>query len=104
MFPINDDTSKANGKPFVNRGLIATNVIVFIYETIITSYFSNNLVKFELFSNYGAIPNRIISGQNLASLFTSMFIHASIVHLLGNKFFIYVLAIIWKVVLVTLNI
>lgn len=90
MFPINDDAPKTNGKPFVTYGLIAINIIIFIYEIIITSYFSNNLVKFELFSNYGAVPNFILSGQNLISLFTSMFMHGSIAHLLGNMFFLYV--------------
>lgn len=90
MFPINDDAPRTNGKPFINYGLIAINIIVFIYEIIITSNFSNNLVKFHLFSNYGAVPDLILSGQNLVSLFTSMFMHGSIAHLIGNMFFLYV--------------
>jgi membrane associated rhomboid family serine protease len=90
MFPINDDAPTTNGKPFVNYGLIAINIISFIYEIIITSYFSNKLATIELYSNYGAVPNLVLSGQNLASLFTSMFMHGSIAHLLGNMFFLYV--------------
>ena len=90
MFPINDDAPKTNGKPFVNYGLIAINIIIFIYEIIITSYFSNRVATIELFSNYGAVPNLILSGQNLTSLFTSMFMHGSIAHLMGNMFFLYV--------------
>lgn len=90
MFPINDDAPTTNGKPFVNYGLIAINIIIFIYEIIITSYFSNKLATIELYSNYGAIPSLVLSGQNLASLFTSMFMHGSIAHLLGNMFFLYV--------------
>ena len=90
MFPINDDAPKINGRPFINYGLIAINVIIFIYEMIITSNFSNNLAKFILFTNYGAIPNLILSGQNLTSLFSSMFMHGSIAHLVGNMIFLYV--------------
>ena len=90
MFPINDDAPTTNGKPFVNYGLIAINIIIFIYEIIITSYFSNKLATIELYSNYGAVPSLVLSGQNLASLFTSMFMHGSIAHLLGNMFFLYV--------------
>ena len=78
MFPINDDAPQINGRPFINYGLIAINVIIFIYEMIITSNFSNKLAQFVLFTNYGAIPNLILSGQNLPSLFSSMFMHGSI--------------------------
>ena len=69
MFPINDDAPQINGRPFINYGLIAINVIIFIYEMIFTSNFSNKLAQFVLFTNYGAIPNLIISGQNLTFTF-----------------------------------
>jgi membrane associated rhomboid family serine protease len=90
MFPINDDAPQINGRPFINYGLIAINVIIFIYEMIITSNFSNRFAQFMLFTNYGAIPNLILSGQNLPSLFTSMFMHGSIAHIIGNMIFLYV--------------
>lgn len=90
MFPINDDAPRTIGRPFINYGLIAINIIVFIYEAIVTSYFSNSLAQFNLFSNYGAVPNLILSGQNLGSLFTSMFMHGGIAHLIGNLIFLYV--------------
>jgi membrane associated rhomboid family serine protease len=57
---------------------------------IITSNFSSVSAQSFLFSNYGAVPNLILSGQNLFSLFSSMFLHGSIAHLLGNMFFLYV--------------
>ena len=90
MFPIHDDAPKTNGRPFINYGLIALNILIFIYEVFVTSNFSNNLVTFNLFSNYGAVPNLILSGQNFAPLFTSIFMHSSIAHLVGNMFFLYV--------------
>lgn len=90
MFPIHDDTPRMNGRPYVNYGLIGINILILIYEAIITSNFTNRLAVVELYSNYGSIPDLILSGQNLGSLFSSMFMHGSIAHLLGNMFFLYV--------------
>ncbi len=90
MFPIHDDTPRANGRPFINYSLIGINIIVFIYEIIITGNFSNRIAVNELFTNYGSVPDLILSGQNLGSLFSSMFMHGGIAHILGNMFFLYV--------------
>ena len=90
MFPYNDDAPSTIGRPFINYGLIAVNILIFIYEMVITSNFSNISAQSTLFSNYGAVPNLILSGQNLFSLISSMFLHGSIAHLLGNMFFLYV--------------
>jgi membrane associated rhomboid family serine protease len=90
MFPIHDDTPRLHGRPYVNYGLIGINVVIFIYEVIVTNNFSNRSAVIALFYNYGSIPELILSGQNLGSLFSSMFMHGSILHLLGNMFFLYV--------------
>ncbi|MBA2268141.1 MAG: rhomboid family intramembrane serine protease [Nitrosopumilus sp.] len=90
MFPIHDDTPRLNGRPYVNYGLIGINIVIFIYEVIITANFSNRAAVITLYSNYGSIPELLLSGQNLGSLFSSMFMHGSIAHLLGNMFFLYV--------------
>lgn len=90
MFPIHDDAPRMNGRPYVNYSLIGINIIIFIYEVIITSNFSNRFAVVNLYSNYGSIPDLVMSGQNLGSLFSSMFMHGSIAHLLGNMFFLYV--------------
>ena len=90
MFPIHDDTPRLNGRPYVNYGLIGMNIVIFIYEVIVTSNFSNRSAVIALFYNYGSIPDLILSGQNLGSLFSSMFMHGGIAHLLGNMFFLHV--------------
>lgn len=90
MFPIHDDTPRVNGRPFINYSLIGINIIIFIYEIIITGNFSNRIAVNELYTNYGSVPDLILSGQNLGSLFSSMFMHGSIAHILGNMFFLYV--------------
>lgn len=90
MFPIHDDNPRLHGRPFINYGLIGVNVIVFIYEVIITSNFSNPIAVENLFTYYGSIPNQLLSGQNIGSIFSSMFMHGGIAHIVGNMFFLYV--------------
>ena len=41
MFPIHDDTERMHGRPYLNYGMIAINVIVFIWQASATSFFSN---------------------------------------------------------------
>ena len=69
MFPIHDDTPRINGRPIVNYSLIGVNIIVFICEVIVTGNFSNRTVVNDLYSNYGSIPDLVLAGQNLGSLF-----------------------------------
>lgn len=41
-------------------------------------------------SNLGVIPTLIVRGQNLWTLFTSMFMHADFMHLFGNMLYLWV--------------
>jgi len=41
-------------------------------------------------SIYGLIPNVVLQGSHLFTFFTSMFLHANIIHLGGNMLFLYV--------------
>ena len=89
MFPVHDDTERIHGRPYLNYGLIAVNIIVFIYEVVATGYFSNEAATNALLQRYGAIPNHVLSG-NISSIFTSMFLHGGIAHLVGNMVFLFV--------------
>jgi membrane associated rhomboid family serine protease/HSP20 family molecular chaperone IbpA len=89
MFPIHDDTERIHGRPYVNYSLIAINVIVFVWEVIVTGYFSDQQAVAEIFTNYGAIPIFILNGD-LVSILTSMFLHGGIAHLIGNMVFLFV--------------
>ncbi len=89
MFPIHDDTERIHGRPYVNYSLIAINVIVFVWEIIVTGYFSDQQAVAEIFSKYGAIPKFILNGDVL-SILTSMFLHSGIPHLIGNMVFLFV--------------
>jgi membrane associated rhomboid family serine protease len=89
MFPIHDDTERIHGRPYVNYSLIAINVIVFVWEIIVTGFFSDQQAVAEIFSKYGAIPIFILNGDVL-SILTSMFLHGGIAHLIGNMVFLFV--------------
>jgi len=41
-------------------------------------------------TRYGLIPNDVLHGNRLSTLFTSMFIHADLIHLGGNMLFLYI--------------
>ncbi len=92
MFPIHDETARIHGRPYVNYGLIAVNVIVFIWEALVTGFFTDIQATNELFNFYGAVPHQIIYDPlgSVPSIFTSMFMHGGIAHIIGNMIFLFV--------------
>jgi rhomboid protease GluP len=68
--------------------LIAVNVIVYIYTSVVGGNFleTNNFLIYQ----YGQVGGLVIYGGAYYQLVTSMFIHASIVHLAGNMIFLLV--------------
>jgi membrane associated rhomboid family serine protease len=89
MFPVHDDTERIHGRPYLNYGLIAVNSVAFIFEVVITGYFTNQSATIGFLEKYGAIPNQVLSG-NISSIITSMFLHGGIAHLIGNMVFLFV--------------
>lgn len=85
FFPIGDDQVKGGYFPFFSYTFIAINVLVFFYQA------SLSVPEFEQFVyTYGSIPNETLAGQNTFTLFTSMFLHGSWMHLLGNMLFLWI--------------
>jgi membrane associated rhomboid family serine protease len=64
--------------------IIAANILVFL-QSIINPESYNQLIQ-----NYGLVPEEIMRGENLLSLITSMFLHANILHVGLNMFFLLV--------------
>lgn len=87
FFPIGDDQVNGGFKPYVSYSLIAINVLIFIYEVSLPS---GQLAGF--ITDHGTIPQEIVHGQDLYTLFTSMFMHAGWMHLIGNMLFLWVFA------------
>jgi membrane associated rhomboid family serine protease len=83
MFPIGDDNSARRIVPLVTYALIALNVLFFLMELGSSEGF---ILKWSFVSNrFLANP----SGDFL-TLFSSMFMHASWLHLLGNMLYLWI--------------
>jgi membrane associated rhomboid family serine protease len=86
MLPIQDEI-RAHRFPFVNYSLIALNIIVFILELMAGPNLETALYEIAL------IPANVTTGFDLGDLkaiFTSMFLHAGLSHLLGNMIYLWI--------------
>ena len=87
IFPIGDDQVKGGYFPILSYTFIALNVLVFLYQASLSG------PGFEQFVyTYGSIPKETMAGQDMFTLFTSMFLHGSWMHLIGNMVFLWIFA------------
>jgi len=87
IFPIGDDQVKGGHFPLISYTFIALNVLVFVFQS------SMPMGQFQSFvTEYGSIPAETIRGEDLFTLITSMFLHGSWMHLLGNMLFLWIFA------------
>jgi membrane associated rhomboid family serine protease len=92
MIPIRDD-NPTHTTPFVTVGLIALNVLAFIYQLTLGP--ANELLVFR----FGAIPAELFTGARSVTdaaipptltLFSSMFLHGGLFHVAGNMLYLWV--------------
>lgn len=69
---------------------VVTYIIIGINIFVFLQSLSNPEAYNQLILDYGLIPEQIMSGENPLSLITSMFLHADIIHLAMNMFFLLV--------------
>lgn len=87
IFPIGDDQVKGGYFPLLSYTFIALNVLIFFYQASLSG------AGFEQFVyTYGSIPKETMQGQDLFTLLTSMFLHGSWMHLIGNMVFLWIFA------------
>ena len=92
FIPLRDE-NPSRTTPFINYALVAANIVVFLYEITLTGR-----AQAALASVYGTVPIRyahLLAGHGhldaaIIPLFTSMFLHGSIAHLLGNMLFLWI--------------
>ncbi|HEY7506078.1 MAG TPA: rhomboid family intramembrane serine protease [Nitrososphaera sp.] len=92
MFPLHDDTERMHGRPWLTYGMIGVNAIVFVWQAVTTGLFSNEQATIEMFRTYGAVPEKIFNDfpSSAPTIITSMFMHGSIAHIIGNMVFLFV--------------
>lgn len=81
MIPIRDH-NPSNTVPFFTYLLLGINVMIFIYSLTL----GNQLTSF--YDQFALIPNQVVNGQHVYTLITSMFLHGSFAHILGNMLFL----------------
>jgi membrane associated rhomboid family serine protease len=95
VFPLRDNAPRWTF-PYVTVGLIAVNVVVFGYQM---SLYAEGQPAVEAFvQSFGSVPARItgaLMGRyslegGLVPIFTSMFLHGGLMHLLGNMWFLWI--------------
>jgi membrane associated rhomboid family serine protease len=97
MIPIRDDTPRFS-TPYVTYFIVALNVLVFLFELSVGSQGHRQLNA--LMYEFGVVPRRYdlaLAGQgnySLSGLFlsilTSMFLHASWLHIIGNMWVLWI--------------
>lgn len=80
MIPLRDDI-RANTFCIFNIALILSNIIVYLFMLSLTS---KGYIAFIM--EYGFIPSNI----SLFNLFSSIFVHGGLMHLLGNMLFLWI--------------
>jgi membrane associated rhomboid family serine protease len=97
MFPIRDDTPRFS-TPYVTYFIIALNTVAFLFELSVGA--QSNRALNGLMYQFGVVPvhfERALAGASNASLpalsltiLTSMFLHASWLHIIGNMWFLWI--------------
>jgi membrane associated rhomboid family serine protease len=80
MIPLRS-TERVYSAATVTLILIVLNIVIFLYERLLPAGSLDYFI-----AHYGIVPDRL----RMASLFTSMFLHAGWLHLIGNMWFLWV--------------
>ncbi len=88
--PLEDEVA-APSRPVVNNALIAVNIAVFFIGITAPSLLYPGARDYgDVLQALGMVPYHIVRGEKLYTLVTSMFLHANLVHLLGNMLFLHI--------------
>jgi len=94
MFPIKDDQPRYS-TPYVNGFLIALNILIYLFQSTLDPR------SYELFARqFGVVPSHFLAflagspryplPAIIIPFFTSMFVHAGWMHVLGNMWFLFI--------------
>ena len=87
FFPIGDDQIKGGAYPFFSYTFLILNILVFLYQISL-----NPEAQMVFLEHFSTIPTYIAEGHHYGTLISSMFLHGSVMHLLGNMMFLWVFA------------
>ncbi len=87
FFPIGDENISGGAYPLFSYTFLIINIVCFLYQV--------SLPEAEIYvflDHYSTIPAYIQEGHHLGTLLSSMFLHGSWLHLIGNMLFLWVFA------------
>src|ERR1051326_2391198 len=97
MLPLRDDQPRTT-TPWVNYSIIAINLAVFAFEAWLG--INDRKAWYDFLMHYAVVPHHFqlafmgVSGYSIAgaflTIFTSMFMHAGVLHVLGNLWFLWI--------------
>ena len=87
LLPYADDEPRDPGSPWITRGLILANVLVWLKTGLDPAYAREawGVIPEQLALTWGFVP----AAPSPVTTFTSMFLHADLMHLLGNMWFLH---------------
>lgn len=89
--PLGDEDIRELGSPIVNLTLILTNIIVFVVGLTMPQILVPGARSYEdVVVSLGMVPAYIVLGERLYTVFTSMFLHGSWGHIIGNMIYLYI--------------
>src|SRR5262245_39748470 len=80
LIPLADATRRPTRFPIVTAGFIAINAVVFLIELLGGDSFV---------TRWSVIPADIVAGRGWITILTSMFMHGSWSHIIGNMIFLW---------------
>jgi membrane associated rhomboid family serine protease len=86
MFPIRDHNPSGR-TPYVVYALMVTNVLVFLLGLPIAG---DDRALWALYDAYAIVPAEIMTGTDLHTILTSMFLHGGFWHIAGNMLFLWI--------------
>lgn len=86
MFPIRDH-NPSGSTPWVVYGLIAANVVIYLMQL---PYMGDERLLMAFWRDWAMIPAAVTQAGEVHGIFTSMFLHAGLLHLAGNMLFLWI--------------
>jgi membrane associated rhomboid family serine protease len=80
LIPLSDASRRPNRFPVVTAWIIAVNAAVFLLELIGGDAFV---------TRWSLVPADIVAGHHLVTILTSIFMHGSVSHIVGNMVFLW---------------
>lgn len=80
LIPLSDVSRRPNRFPIVTAAIIAINAVVFLLELSGGDAFV---------TTWSLVPAEIVAGRHLITILTSLFMHGSVSHILGNMVFLW---------------